>query len=124
MLGRYLQKIIILALASVILLPTEEDGVFDSIFLGLNQSDRFHLSYHTKTKSIPDTVASTEITGADDSAATLARSRCDFLDLVFQNNTQNYDLRLYFYSQLLLNREAGYSYLLSYFLLNLPPPIA
>lgn len=101
-------------------MPTEEDGVFASVFLP-STPDTSHIA--TKKKILaPDTLAETEITG-DEESATFVRNRCDFLDLVVDSIYNQNISHSSSFSQPHLGRDDLHHFLLSYFLLNLPPPI-
>lgn len=108
-------------LSAVILLPTEEDGVFDSAFLDLKSATISHKSL-SATKSEHHSVSDPELVGMDDNAL-FTRSRCDFLDLVFENFFTLSQTKFLHFSNISISHTFHISSLLSDLLLNLPPPI-
>lgn len=119
--NRMLHKAIVLMLSAVILLPTEEDGVFDSAFLDLKSATISHKSL-SATKSEHHSVSDPELVGMDDNAL-FTRSRCDFLDLVFENFFTLSQTKFLHFSNISISHTFHISSLLSDLLLNLPPPI-
>lgn len=118
MLWRITHKWIILMLCAFIILPTEDDGVFNSIFL----SKATHHHTLKKKAQIADKLAEPVINGIDETA-NFVRSRCDFLDILIESSVPEHFNRFYTFSQFSLGQDSLSSSLLSDLLLNLPPPL-
>ncbi|GEM_PF-4373284 len=121
MLANRCKSLLISLLLVILLLPTEEDGVFASVLLPF-APQHHHLTIKKKIAE-QEKIAEPEISGVDESA-TFARSRCDFLDLVFDIGYHQNFFRIVLFSKHNLGRDDIFQFLLSYFLLNLPPPVA
>lgn len=120
MFSKWCKSILISLLLVMIILPTEEDGVFASVLLPVaSQNQRLTIKNKIAEQ---EKIAEPEISGVDESA-TFARSRCDFLDLVFDIGYHQNFFRIILFSKHNLGRDDIFQFLLSYFLLNLPPPV-
>lgn len=120
MLAAWCKNLLISLILVMIIMPTEEDGVFASVFLPITPATH-HLASRKQTPTQP-TLAEPEISSVDESA-TFVRNRCDFLDLVVDSHYNQNLANASFYIQPHLGRDDLHHFLLSYFLLNLPPPI-
>lgn len=96
-------------LSLMLFLPTEADGGFDSVFL-------FSPSQAANTQID----ASFSIDGED--FANFARSRCDFLDLVLGDSPKEQFETIYNVASFDDRKDHIHISLLSFLLLNLPPP--
>ncbi|TGL44750.1 hypothetical protein [Leptospira perdikensis] len=111
------KRLLAFLLASMILLPTQEDGSLDSATFELFSSSN---DYNLTANNHSD-LSEPEIHSIDDSA-TLLRSRCDYLDLIVEVNVgtavEDSFIGL-FYN---FKDDDDNRFLLSELLLNLPPP--
>ncbi|TGK82393.1 hypothetical protein EHQ24_14150 [Leptospira noumeaensis] len=113
------KRLLAFLLASMILLPTQEDGSLDSVAFELfanNDDSALSINNHSN-------LSEPEIHSIDDSAI-LLRSRCDFLDLIVELNLgtaiENSFIGLFYH----FKDDDDNRFLLSDLLLNLPPPTA
>jgi hypothetical protein len=114
-----LGKILVTLIVMTITLPSDEDGVFGSVFL---DSPPIKSQVSVKKKAVAeDTLSEPEFLGVDESA-TFVRNRCDFCDLVFESSYGHKVTPYFYFSTLSRNRGHFISSLLSDFLLSLPPP--
>ncbi|MCZ8155058.1 MAG: hypothetical protein O9264_02990 [Leptospira sp.] len=118
MLGRIVQNLLIVLLTTFILLPTEADGVFDSVFLTSLSPQISHVKHDLKDSQILESneFLDSEVIG------NLVRSRCDYLDLVYDGLSHNQITAHFHYTYFTLRKDRSHSFLLSFLLLNLPPP--
>ncbi|TGL85182.1 hypothetical protein EHQ68_18260 [Leptospira congkakensis] len=112
------KRLLAFLLASMILLPTQEDGSLDSVTFELFANN----DYSTLSTNTRSDISEPEIHSIDDSA-TLLRSRCDYLDLIVEVNLgtaiENSFIGLFYH----FKDDDANRFLLSELLLNLPPPI-
>jgi hypothetical protein len=120
MFGKWFSRILIGLLVAMILLPTEEDGVFASVFLSV-PAPSTHQTIKKKANA-QDELVDPEFIGVDESA-TFVRNRCDFLDLVVDSEYNERFIRSFSFAKILPGRDDFHDFLLSDFLLSLPPPI-
>jgi hypothetical protein len=121
MLAAWCKNLLIALILVMIVLPTEEDGVFASVFLPISK-DAHHVASKKKAPT-EEKLVEPEISGVDESA-TFVRNRCDFLDLVVDSNYNQSISNSFSFTKPHLGRDDIHHFLLSDFLLNLPPPVA
>ncbi|AOP33875.1 hypothetical protein A0128_08490 [Leptospira tipperaryensis] len=118
----WLNRLLILALTAVIVLPCEEDGTFDLAFLDVKGSE-VHSALAKRIEK-KETTAQLQCDLDSQEFALCLRSRYDFLDLVFSDFFELSKTEVEFFQRNFFAPKTQYNYLLSSLLLNLPPPIA
>ncbi len=108
--------LVLLAIA----VPTEENSFFSADFFKV-ANQKFHFSIPQKHNTT-DSLSEPEISSVDESA-TFVRSRCDFLDLVIGSDYSETFVRSFSFTKSHSGRDDIHHFLLSDFLLSLPPPI-
>ena len=119
MLRKIIQNLLIVILTTFILLPTEQDGGFDSIFLPSTTANKVHTKNNHKTKDVVEAVEYLD----SETVANFVRNRCDYLDLVYDGFSENHFHFGFISSYFSLRSDRSHTFLLSFLLLNLPPPI-